>query len=43
MPNFSAIRTNSVNDQARIFCMTPTLDVDGKFGSPELSGNLFIE
>src|SRR5712691_7399331 len=23
MPNFSAIRTNSANDPARIFCMTP--------------------
>ena len=23
MPNFSAIRTNSANDAARIFCMTP--------------------
>jgi hypothetical protein len=23
MPNFSAIRTSSANDPARIFCMTP--------------------
>jgi hypothetical protein len=39
----SANRINSGNDPARIFCMTRTLDFDGKFGSPALSSNLFIE
>jgi hypothetical protein len=43
MPNFSAIRTNSANDPARIFCMTPLPDFDGKFGGSQLSGNLLIE
>jgi hypothetical protein len=39
MLNFSAGRTNSANDPARIFCITPLLDFDGKFGGPQLSGN----
>ena|ERR1700730_17827291 len=44
MPNFSAIRTNSANDPGpHLLHDSPTLDFDGKFGGPQLSGNLLIE
>ena len=43
MLNFSAGRTNSANDPARIFCMAPAMNFNGKFGGPQLSGNLLIE
>jgi hypothetical protein len=40
MPNFSASHSTSANDPARIFLHdSPTLDFDGKFGGPQLSGN----